>query len=141
MSTRRHISTNSWLEQEFRFCRAVVQHPFVFISGTSGFDYATMEISDDPVEQTYAAWETIAAVLTQADSDMTEIVKTTIYILDSVNKDAVLHACARILENVRPASSVVIVNGFGHPDIKVLIEATAMWRGSGAFLDSRAEIS
>jgi enamine deaminase RidA (YjgF/YER057c/UK114 family) len=130
MSTRRHISTNSWLEREYGFCRAVVQDPFVFVSGTAGFDYTTMEISDDPVEQAHAAWETIAAALTQADSDMSEIVKTTIYLLDSIDADPVLHACARVLERVRPASSVVIVNGFGHPDIKVLIEATAMWRVS-----------
>jgi enamine deaminase RidA (YjgF/YER057c/UK114 family) len=128
MSTRRHISTNSILESEFGYCRAVVQDPFVFISGTAGYDYSTMEIPDDVAQQTYNSWETIAATLTRADSDLAEIVKTTVYIADATHAETVMHACARVLENIRPVSTVVTVKGFVRPEIKVLIEATAMWR-------------
>ncbi len=128
MSTRRHISTNSILESEYGYCRAVVQDPFVFISGTAGYDYATMEIPHDVAQQAYNSWETIAATLTRADSDLAEIVKTTIYISETAYAETVLHVCAQMLENIRPASTVVTVRGFSRPEIKVLIEVTAMWR-------------
>ncbi len=128
MNTRRHISTNSPFEAEYGYCRAVVQDPFVFVSGTTGYDYATMEIPDDVAQQTYNIWETISATLTQADSDLAEIVKTTIYLTESAHAQTVLHVCAQILEGVRPASTVVIVKAFPRPEMKVVIEATAMWR-------------
>ena len=128
MSTRRHISTNSIFESEYGYCRAVVQDPFVFLSGTAGYDYTTMEIPDDVGQQAYNSWETIAATLTRADSDLAEIVKTTVYVSEAAYAQTVLQVCARVLENIRPASTVITVKGFCLPEIKVLIEATAMWR-------------
>jgi enamine deaminase RidA (YjgF/YER057c/UK114 family) len=128
ISTRRHIGTNSVLESEYGYCRAVVQDPFVFISGTAGYDHSTMEMPDDVTQQTFNSWETIAATLSHADSDLSEIVRATVYITETVHAATVLHVCAQMLENVRPASSIVIVKGFVRPEIKVLIEATAMWR-------------
>jgi enamine deaminase RidA (YjgF/YER057c/UK114 family) len=127
-SPRRHIMANSILESEYGYCRAVVQDPFVFISGTAGYDYTTMEIPADVEQQTCNCWENIAATLTSADSDLSEIVKATVYITEPSHTEAVLRICSRVLESIRPVATVLTVKGLSRPEISVLIEATAMWR-------------
>ncbi len=64
--TRRLISTGSPFERAFGYSRAVVQDPFVFVAGSTGYDFATMTLPEDAAEQARNAWATIAAALAEA---------------------------------------------------------------------------
>ena len=66
--SRRLISSGSVFEEQMAYSRAVVAGEWVFVSGTTGFDYATMTISDDIAEQTAQALRNIAAALERAGS-------------------------------------------------------------------------
>jgi enamine deaminase RidA (YjgF/YER057c/UK114 family) len=72
---RKLISSGSTFEAEIGYSRAVVDGDWVFVSGTTGFDYATMTISDDVVAQCRQVMRNIAAALDQADATMADIVR------------------------------------------------------------------
>ena len=65
---RRLISSGSSFERDFGYSRAVVDGEWVFVSGTTGFDYARMEISADPVEQAEQCFRNIEAALVDRKS-------------------------------------------------------------------------
>ncbi len=75
MSNRKLISSGSQFEQKIGYSRAVVDGRWVFVSGTTGFDYATMTISDNVVEQTEQCFKNIAAALAQAGSSLADVVR------------------------------------------------------------------
>ncbi|NEU78712.1 Rid family hydrolase [Nostoc sp. UIC 10630] len=64
--SRQFISSGSIFEQEIAYKRAVVDENWVFVSGTTGFDYSSMTISDDVVKQTEQCFKNINAALTEA---------------------------------------------------------------------------
>lgn len=73
--TRQLISSDSTFEQEIAYSRAVVVGNWVFVSGTTGFDYSTMTISDSLSEQTEQCLENIQAALHQAGSSLKDVVR------------------------------------------------------------------
>src|SRR3954447_5812220 len=70
---RRLITTGSAFEQAFGYSRAVVQEPFVFVAGTTGYAYATMLLPEDAAEQARNCWRTIETVLRDAGASLAEI--------------------------------------------------------------------
>ncbi|MDY7025793.1 MAG: RidA family protein [Pseudomonadota bacterium] len=78
--SRRLISSGSEFEQKIGYSRAVVDGDYVFVSGTTGYDYSTMTISDDVAEQANQCFKNISAVLEEAGSSVSNIVRIT-YIL------------------------------------------------------------
>ena len=78
--TRQLISSGSTFEQEIGYSRAVVDGDWVFVSGTTGFDYTTMSISDSLLEQTEQCLENIVSALRQAGSSLEDVVRVT-YVL------------------------------------------------------------
>jgi len=72
---RRLISSNSSYEAQIGYSRAVVDGDFIFVSGTTGFDYASMRISDDVAEQCRQAMHTIATALEDAGASMADVVR------------------------------------------------------------------
>lgn len=123
--TRRLISSGSSFEKEFGYSRAVVDGEWVFVSGTTGFDYAEMTISDDVVEQTEQCFRNIADALEQAGASMAQVVRVRIYVdsiasFEQVNSRVI----GRVLGEIRPANTTVIA-GFIDPRIKIEIEVTA----------------
>src|SRR5947209_3507224 len=70
MSERRLISSGSTFETDIAYSRAVVQGDWVFVSGTTGFDYETMTISPNLMEQTEQCLKNIAAALHEAHAGM-----------------------------------------------------------------------
>jgi enamine deaminase RidA (YjgF/YER057c/UK114 family) len=78
--TTRLITSGSIFGERIGYSRAVVAGDWVFISGTTGFDYASMSISDDLVEQTEQCFKNIEAALHQADSNLNDVVRVT-YVL------------------------------------------------------------
>ena len=75
MAGRRLISSGSTFEEAIGYSRAVVQGEFVHVSGTTGFDYAAMTISDDVVEQAEQCLRNISAALTEAGASLADAVR------------------------------------------------------------------
>ena len=124
--TRRLISTGSPFERAFGYSRAVVEPPFVFVAGTTGYDYATMRLPDDAAEQAQQCWRTIATALAEAGAELADIVRATYYVTDRADAEPVLRVCGEVLAEIRPAATLVIVAGLLEPAMKVEIEVTAM---------------
>lgn len=127
---RRRIDGGSSFEREYGYSRAVVQNGFVFVAGTTGYDYATMTMPDEAGAQTDACWRTIAGVLDEAGSSLQHVVRATYYVTDRADAEAVLAVCGRVLRDIRPAATLVVVAGLLRPEMKVEIEVTAVVAGT-----------
>ncbi|RFB78293.1 RidA family protein [Methylovirgula sp. 4M-Z18] len=125
MVERRLISTGSPFEKAYGYSRAVVDGDYVFVAGTTGYDYAKMEMPDDVAAQTHNCFATIAEALREANSDMKAIVRATYYVTDRNDQEAVLNVCGHYLADVRPAATMLVVAGLLKPEMKVEIEVTA----------------
>jgi enamine deaminase RidA (YjgF/YER057c/UK114 family) len=130
MSKRRLISTGSPFETAFGYSRAVVDEDFVFVAGTTGYDYATMRMPDDVAQQARNCFATIGKVLADAGSAMENVVRATFYVTSAGYQEAVLRVAGEHLRSIRPASTIVVVAGLLKPEMKVEIEVTARARVS-----------
>ena len=126
--TRRRISQGSTFEEQVGYSRAVVDDPWVFVAGTTGFDYSTMTISDDIVEQVEQTLANIDAALTEAGAGADDVVRVRYYLPDAADFEACHPALRRYFANSRPAATMV-VSGLADPRIKIEIEVTALKQG------------
>jgi enamine deaminase RidA (YjgF/YER057c/UK114 family) len=128
--TRQLISSGSSFEADIGYSRAVVQGRWVFVSGTTGFDYETMTIADNVVEQAEQALRNIEAALHQAGARMRDIVRVH-YILPNAEEFQqcwpALHQC---FGDIRPAATMFSA-GLADPRMKIEIEVTARKRRRG----------
>ncbi|MEE8630876.1 MULTISPECIES: RidA family protein [Methylobacterium] len=122
---RRRIDGGSSFERDYGYSRAVVQNGFVFVAGTTGYDYAAMTLPEEAGAQAEACWRTIAGVLDEAGSSLEQVVRATYYVTDRTDAEAVLTVCGRVLREIRPAATLVVVAGLLRPEMKVEIEVTA----------------
>jgi len=124
---RRMIGSGSTFEAEIGFSRAVVDGPWVFVSGTTGFDYKTMTIADGIVAQTDQCLRNIQAALAQADATLADVVRVT-YIVPKADE---FRECWPVLRkhfgDVRPAATMISA-GLIDPRIRIEIEVTARVR-------------
>jgi len=118
------ISSGSPLERDIGYSRAVVDGEWVFVSGTTGFDYQTMTISNDVVEQAEQCLRNIERALQEAGSTFTEVVRIH-YILPRVED---FEPCWPVLRRwfgeIRPAATMICA-GLADPRMKIEIEVTA----------------
>lgn len=121
----KRISTGSPFEAALGYSRAVVKGDFCFVSGVTGYDYATMQIPEDAVEQARNCFATIAGVLEQAGFAMGDIVRVQYTLTDAALVDVVAPVLGAVLGEVRPAATMVIA-GLIRPEMKIEIEVTAM---------------
>lgn len=119
------ISSGSRFEAQIGYSRAVVHGDWVFVSGTTGFDYATMSISDDIVEQTEQCLQNIDAALRQAGAGMAEVVRVTYVLPDGSQFPLTWPVLQRWFGSVRPAAMMVSA-GLADPRMKIEIEVTAI---------------
>ncbi len=125
--TRRLISSGSSFEAEIGYSRAVVDGDWIFVSGTTGFDYASMTIADDLVAQTEQCLQNIAAALAQADAGLDDVVRVT-YVLPPGNDfSACWPTLRKYFGEVRPAA-MMISAGLADPRMRIEIEVTARRR-------------
>ena len=121
---RRNISSGSTFEAQIGYSRAVVDGEWVFVSGTTGYDYAKMVLPEDVVAQCRQAMRNIAAALAEADASIADVVRVT-YILPR-RQD--FQACWPVLSEyfgaVRPAATMIQA-GLLDPAMKIEIEVTA----------------
>ena len=125
--TRRLISSGSKFEQDVGYSRAVVDGEWVFVSGTTGFDYDTMTISDNLLDQTEQCLKNIQSALRKAGADFTDVVRVN-YI---VPKGERFSDCWPVLRKYfgasRPAMTMISA-GLLDPRMQIEIEVTARMR-------------
>ncbi|MFA5122834.1 RidA family protein [Zavarzinia sp.] len=126
--TRRLISSGSRFEAEIGYSRAVVAGDWVFVSGTTGFDYGAMTIAGDVATQCEQTMRNIAAALEEAGASVADIVRVHYYLPDGDDFPACWPVLQRWLGKVRPAATMVTVAGLADPRMKIEIEATALKR-------------
>jgi len=121
---RRLISSGSSWEREIGYSRAVVDGDWVFVSGTTGFDYETMTISDDVIQQTDQCLRNIERALGDAGSVISDVVRVR-YILPRVEDfEACWPVLRRYFGEARPAATMIAA-GLIDPRVKIEIEVTA----------------
>jgi enamine deaminase RidA (YjgF/YER057c/UK114 family) len=124
---RQLISSGSKFEAEACYSRAVLDGDFVFVSGTTGFDYSTMTISADVVEQTRQTFRNIEAALQKAGSSLQDAVRVTYYVPDAADWPKIYSVFKEFLSESRPAATSIIC-GLVDPRMKIEIEITARKR-------------
>ncbi|QJW94115.1 RidA family protein [Frigoriglobus tundricola] len=126
---RRLISSGSTFEDEIGYSRAVVDGDWVFVSGTTGFDYQTMTIVDSMPEQTEQCLRNIQAALAQAGASLADVVRVT-YVVPKADE---FRECWPVLRRyfgaVRPAATMISA-GLADPRMRIEIEVTARLRAS-----------
>ena len=118
------VSTGSPFEATFGYSRAVRHEDTVYVSGTTGYDYATMTMPDDVGQQAANALNTIDKALQEAGSSIKDTVRVVYYVGDRNDVDAVVKAVGPVFKDIRPAASMLIVQMI-EPGMKVEIEVTA----------------
>jgi enamine deaminase RidA (YjgF/YER057c/UK114 family) len=128
---RRLISSGSSFEREIGYSRAVVDGDWVFVSGTTGFDYETMTISEDVVQQAEQCLRNIERALADAGSVISDVVRVR-YILPRVEDfEPCWPVLRRYFGETRPAATMIAA-GLTDPRMKIEIEVTARKAGRAA---------
>jgi enamine deaminase RidA (YjgF/YER057c/UK114 family) len=125
--TRRLIDSGSQFEKDIAYSRAVVDGEWVFVSGTTGFDYAAHAISEDLLEQTQQCMQNIQAALDQAGATLADVVRVT-YILPKAERfPECWPVLRRYFGTIRPAATMLSA-GLADPRMQIEIEVTARKR-------------
>lgn len=123
--TRRNIDSGSTFERDIGYSRAVVQGDWVFVSGTTGFDYATMTIADDIETQADQCLKNIQVALVEAGASLRDVVRVTYVVPHAEDFPRCWPVLRRHLGEVRPAA-MMISAGLADPRMRIEIEATAL---------------
>ena len=129
MSDRKLISSGSEFERKIGYSRAVVDGRWVFASGTTGFDYATMTISDSVVEQAEQCFRNIATALGQAGSSLADVVRVHYILTRREDFEPIWPVLQKYLGEVRPACTVIVA-GLADPRMLIEVEVTALKPGT-----------
>ena len=125
--TRRAILSGSRFEDEIGYARAVVDGDWVFVSGTTGFDYATMTIAADPAAQAEQALRNIAGALAEAGASLADVVRVRYMLPDAADFAECVPVLRRHFGAIRPAATMMVV-GLLDARMRIEIEATARRR-------------
>ena len=121
---RRLISSGSTFEQEIGYSRAVVDGDWIFVSGTTGFDYATMTIADGVVAQAEQCLKNIVHALAQAGAGLQDVVRVTYMLPDAREFPACWPVLRQYFGEIRPAATMICA-GLADPRMRIEIEVTA----------------
>ena len=120
---RQWITSGSIYEEQIGYSRAVVVGDWVFVAGTTGFDYATMTIADDVVAQAEQCFQNIAVALAQAGCTLDDVVRVNYVLPDGRDFEACWPVLRKYLGKAKPAA-MVITAGLLDPRMKIEIEVT-----------------
>ena len=121
---RRLISSGSPFEAAAGYSRAVADGEWVFVAGTTGFDYARMTIADDPALQARQALRNIEQALAGAGAALGDVVRVRYYLPDLADWPAIVPVLGEVFGTIRPAATALIC-GLVDPRMKIEIEVTA----------------
>lgn len=123
--TRQLISSGSTFEQQIGYSRAVVAGGWIFVSGTTGFDYTTMTISEDILEQTEQCLRNIQQALQEAGADLRHVVRVTYILPDASLFETCWPVLRKHFGDIRPAATMISA-GLADPRMRIEIEVTAL---------------
>ena len=126
---RKLISTGSPFEKAAGYSRAVVQGDWCFVSGTTGYDYASMTMPETVEEQTRNCLATIGNALDQGGFTLADVVRAHYYITDAAYVDRVFPILGEAFGEIRPAATMIVC-GLNRPEMKIEIEVTALRRAT-----------
>jgi enamine deaminase RidA (YjgF/YER057c/UK114 family) len=118
------ISSGSTFEKEIGYSRAVVDGEWIFVSGTTGFDYTSMTISPDIVEQTEQCFRNIQAALRDAGAELGDVVRVHYIVPRGDDFQKCWPVLRKYLGDVRPAATMISA-GLADPRMAIEIEVTA----------------
>jgi len=121
---RRLISSGAHFERETGYSRAVVDGEWIFVSGTTGFDYKWMTIAGDVATQTRQALKNIEAALAEVGASLADVVRVHYYLPDAADWPRVSPVLGEAFGGIRPAATALIC-GLVDPRMKIEIEVTA----------------
>jgi enamine deaminase RidA (YjgF/YER057c/UK114 family) len=121
---RRLISSGSTFEAEIGYSRAVVDGEWIFVSGTTGFDYQTMTIAEGVTEQTEQCLKNIQAALAQANSSLADVVRVTYMLPNAAEFQQCWPILRKYFGDVRPAATMISA-GLADARMRIEIEVTA----------------
>ena len=124
MIERRAILSGSTFEEQIGYARAVVDGDWVHVSGTTGFDYATMTISDDVVEQAEQSLRNVEAALTEAGCALADVVRVRYLLPDRADFEPCWPVLRARFGEIRPAATMLVC-GLSDPRMKFEIEVYA----------------
>jgi len=122
--SRQLISSDSIFEQEIGYSRAVVDGNWIFVSGTTGFDYSKMTISDDLAEQAEQCLQNIQEALIKAGSSMKDVVRVTYVLPNAADFPSCWPILRKYFGEIKPAA-MMISAGLSDPRMRIEIEVTA----------------
>jgi 2-iminobutanoate/2-iminopropanoate deaminase len=125
---RELISSGSPFEQDIGYSRAVVDGDWIFVAGTTGFDYETMDISDDVATQCEQTFQNIIQALGQAQASLADVVRVHYILSDRNDWPACWPVTHRHFGEVRPAATMFVAD-LQDPRMKIEIEVTARKTG------------
>ena len=122
---RKLISSSSTFEEKIGYSRAVVQGDWVFVSGTTGYDYKTMTISDNIAVQTEQCLINIKSTLEQADANLSDIVRVTYILPNASGFESCWPVLKKYLGDIKPAATMFSA-GLADDKMKIEIQVTAL---------------
>ncbi len=125
---RQLISSGSRFESDIGYSRAVRQDPWVFVSGTTGFDYTTMTIQDSVEAQTEQCLRNIVSALKEAQATMDDVVRVTYVLPEAADFPKCWPVLQKYFGQIRPAA-MMISAGLADPRMRIEIEVTALKQG------------
>ncbi len=128
--SRRLISSGSPFEADIGYSRAVVAGEWVFVSGTTGFDYATMTIGEGVADQAEQCLRNISAALAEAGATLADVVRVTYILPDAADFPACWPVLRRHFGAVRPAATMIAA-GLADPRMRIEVEVTALIGSAG----------
>jgi enamine deaminase RidA (YjgF/YER057c/UK114 family) len=121
---RKLISSGSEFESKIGYSRAVVDGDYVFVSGTTGFDYESMSISEDPAEQADQCFKNIEKALLEAGSSLEQVVRVHYILPEKSDFEPCWPIFKKYFEKARPAATMFVA-GLLDERMKIEIEVTA----------------
>jgi enamine deaminase RidA (YjgF/YER057c/UK114 family) len=122
---RKLISSGSVFEAQIGYSRAVVDGDLVFVSGTTGFDYASQSISPEVREQAAQALRNIESALARCDAQLADVVRVTYYLLSAAEFETCWPVLRAAFGEIRPAATMLVVAGLADARMRIEIEVTA----------------
>jgi enamine deaminase RidA (YjgF/YER057c/UK114 family) len=122
--TRQRISSGSSFEATAGYSRAVVDGDTVYVAGTTGFDYASMRIDEDPVAQCHQCFRNIAAALAEAGCTLDDVVRVRYYLADVRLFERLAPLFGQYFARARPAATAIVC-GLVDARMKLEVEVTA----------------
>lgn len=122
--TRKLISSGSPFEKTAGYSRAVAKGDWCFVSGTTGYDYATMTMPETVEEQVRNCLKTIEGALKEAGFSLADVVRNHYYVIDASFADRVFPIFGEMFGDIRPAATMIVCDLI-RPEMLIEIEVTA----------------